>query len=39
MQEGVALHSLFVMKWDSREYRIVDVNPKFESILDITRDR
>jgi len=39
MQEGVALHELVCDEMGQAvEYRIVDVNPKFESILDITRD-
>jgi PAS domain S-box-containing protein len=40
MQEGVALHELVCDEMGQAvEYRIVDVNPKFESILDITRER
>ena len=40
MQEGVALHELVCDEMGQPvEYRIVDVNPKFESILDITRDK
>ncbi len=40
MQEGVALHELVCDEMGQAvEYRIVDVNPKFESILNITRDR
>jgi PAS domain S-box-containing protein len=38
MREGVALHELvFDEIGQAVEYRIVDVNPKFESILGITR--
>jgi PAS domain S-box-containing protein len=39
MQEGVALHELVCDETGlAVEYRIVDVNPKFESIIDITSD-
>jgi len=39
MQEGVALHELVCDEMGQAvEYRIVDVNPMFESILDMARD-
>ena len=39
MQEGMALHELvYDDMGQAVEYRILDVNPKFEAILDIKKD-
>ncbi len=40
MNEGMALHEMiYDQNGDAVDYSILDVNPKFESILDIDRDK